>query len=289
MPATTTARTQALSIPLGKSVVTATVWLPADAPTGGIVVHPATATPERFYAAFAEYITGRGLAAVTYEYRGTGEAGKPREQPELRMRDWMNDEVPAVAAAARERLAGLPLFAIGHSIGGHALLLGNGIDDVDRFALVASHLAATRRIQSPLERARVAAVLNVVGPALSRTLGYMPSKRLGLGEDMPAAAMIEWGDWARKPGYFFDDPTMDAAQRAAGVTKKVLAVGASDDPWASPRQVDALVAHLTNASVERRTYEPAELGAVNVGHHGLLRRGVGERMWPELVDWLMAA
>ncbi len=287
--ASKTARSERIAIPLGTSTLNATIWLPEQEHVGVIIIHPATATPERFYSSFAEYATSRGLAAVTYAYRGTGTALDARKYSHLRMRDWMNDEVPAVARATRERFPTLPISAVGHSIGGHAMLLGNGIDDVHRFALVSSHLAATKQIAVPAERARVAAVLNILGPSLSRTLGYMPGKRLGLGEDMPSAAMIEWGRWARKPGYFFDDPTMQAAERAASVTANVLAVGASDDLWASPRQVDALTSRLTSANVERRTYTPTQLGAKRLGHHGLLRRSVGEVFWPELVDWLTAA
>lgn len=262
------------------------VHLPETEPAGVVVVHPATATPERFYAGFAGYLTGRGLAAVTYDLHGTGASGRPRDHRGTRMRDWMSQDVPAVAAWTRERFAGLPLFAVGHSLGGHAMVLGHGIDGVERFVTVASHLASTRRIESPAERMRVAAVLNVVGPALSRAFGYMPARRLGLGEDMPAGAMLEWGRWARTDGYFFDDPTMGAAEAAARVTVPALMVGASDDPWGSPAQVDALAARLASAPVTRRTFTPAELGVAKVGHHGLLRRGVGERAWPELVDWL---
>jgi predicted alpha/beta hydrolase len=101
--------------------------------------------------------------------------------------------------------------------------------------------------------------------------------------------MIEWGRWARKPGYFFDDPSMGAAERAAAVDRDVYAIGAVDDPWASPRQMDALISRLTSARVERRTYSPVELGVAKLGHHGLLRRQVGEAAWPELVDWLTAS
>ena len=29
-----------------------------------------------------------------------------------------------------------------------------------------------------------------------------------------------------------------------------------------------------------------ELGVPRLGHHGLLRRGTGEAIWPDLIDWL---
>ena len=182
-----------LRLPVAGDVIRGTVWTPAAEPAGVVVVHPATATPERFYSTFAEYLASRGLAAVTYDYRGTGRSGDPRRHGHLRMRDWMATDVPAVADWTRSHFPGLPLTAVGHSIGGHALVLGHGTEDLDRFAVVSSHVADTRTVTPRRERLRVAVMLHAVGPALSRALGYMPGKRLGIGEDMPTAAMLEWG------------------------------------------------------------------------------------------------
>ena len=56
----TPVRTESLSVPVGSETVVGTVWLPTQEPSGVVVVHPATATPERFYTAFAEYVVGRG-------------------------------------------------------------------------------------------------------------------------------------------------------------------------------------------------------------------------------------
>ncbi|MDJ1371862.1 alpha/beta hydrolase family protein [Gulosibacter molinativorax] len=279
--------TQRVSIPVSSDAIAGTITLPEGEPSGVVIMHPATATPERYYGALAAYIASRGLAAVTYDYRGTGASGSPRAFRNVRMRDWMGIDVPHVAEWTRREFRGLPITAIGHSIGGHALTLGYGVQHLERFALVSSHVGATRKIEPIGERMRVGAILHAAGPALSRALGYMPGKRLGLGEDMPLGALLEWSKWVQQPSYFFDDPTMHAQARAASVDRDVLAIGASDDLWASPQQMDALTNHLLRARVERCTYTPAELGAAKIGHHGLLRRNVGEPVWPELVDWLV--
>ncbi|MEV0393722.1 alpha/beta hydrolase family protein [Polymorphospora rubra] len=275
-----------VTVPAGGAIA-GTLWLPAGGPRAVVVVHPATATPERYYAGFGTFVTANDCAAITYDYRGTGRSGTPRANKRLRMRDWMSQDVPAVAEWVGGRLPDVPQVAVGHSLGGHALALNHGTGSLRAFATVASHAGVTRTIPSAGERRRVALVLDVLGPTLARTIGYMPGRRLGLGEDFPAAAMLEWSGWSRRPGYFFDDLTMDAAARAAAVVAPVLALGASDDPWATPRQIEAITDRLTSTTVTRRTYTPAELGATRVGHHGLLRRGVGERAWPALLEWLL--
>ncbi|GIE85201.1 alpha/beta hydrolase family protein [Actinoplanes regularis] len=267
--------------------ITATIFSPAS-PEAVLVVHSATATPQGFYASFAEYLAGNGIATVTYDYRGTGLSGAPRDHRDLGMRDWISADAPAVAAWTAERFPGLPRLALGHSLGGHVIALGAAGTGLAASVIVASHLANLRTIPSRLERARVRLLLHVLGPAFGRLLGYVPASKMGLGEDLPAAAMKQWGAWARLENYFFDDPSMRARERSAAVTGPVLAVGTSDDPWSTPPQMDALTRHLTGAEVERRTYTPAGAGVPAIGHHGLLRRSMRDAVWPELLAWLHA-
>ncbi|WP_433825633.1 alpha/beta hydrolase family protein [Actinoplanes sp. CA-015351] len=263
--------------------IVGTLREPDDEPTAALVIHSATATPERFYTNFATYLADNGIATVTYDYRGTGRSGSPRANRGLGMRDWIEYDVPAVADWTAARFPGLPRLAIGHSIGGHALALGNGTAGLSGIVLLASHAASAAAIP---ERRRVRLLLHVLGPALAVTLGYVPARRLGLGEDIPAAAMRQWGQWARLDNYFFDDPAMNAAEKAATVTPPVLAVGFTDDKWAIPSRIDLLTSYLTATQVERRTYAPSDGGVSAIGHHGFLRRGVQDTLWPELLTWL---
>lgn len=287
------AQGQHVSIPVLDTHVTGTLWLPflqeprPSAPIGLAVINSATATPQKFYSTLAQYLNTRGLAVVTYDYRGTGESGDPRDFKHVRMRDWMSQDVPSVVQWAQSRVPDVQTYVIGHSIGGHAITLGYGMQGVDKGVIMAAHLASTKSIEDTSERLRVAAILGVVGPTLGRVLGYVPGKKMNLGEDITTAAMLEWSSWSKKPNYFFDDPTMNAISRASSVEVPTLVVGATDDPWASPRQVRALTKYMNQDSVTYRSFSPSELGVKTVGHHGLARRNVGEVAWKEIADWLL--
>lgn len=275
-----------IPVPAG-GAVSGTLRLPAGAaPAAAVVIHPATAVAERLYTGFAEYLAGSGFAVFTYDYRGTGGSGAPKAHRELRMRDWMDQDVPAAAAWMAARFPDVPHLAVGHSIGGQALALNNGTSGLSGFVAVASHAGVTAAIEDRRERLRVRLVLRVLGPAAARLLGYVPGRRMGLGEDMPAAAMLEWSRWSRRPGYLFDDPGMHAADRAAAVRAAVLAVGFTDDLWATPGQIDAFYGRLVSAAVERRCYSPADGGVPAIGHMGFFRRGVSGTLWPPVRDWL---
>lgn len=268
--------------------VHATLYKPAAEPRGVLIIHPATATPQGFYRSFAQYAAATGLLVVTYDYRGTGLSGQSRSFARIRMRDWIQLDIPAVNQWAANTYPELTRYALGHSVGGHGLALDYGTEKLTRAVIVSSHIANIHSIESFWERQRVRLVLHWIGPLLSRTLGYMPGRRLGLGEDIPAAAMFEWASWNSKPGYFFDDPSMNAAERTAKVRTPLFVVGSTDDPWANPSQMDRLAATLLNAQLLRRTVSPQELGKPEIGHHGLLRRGIGEPVWNEILHWLHA-
>lgn len=271
----------------GQSNIVGTLLMPQETPVGFLTIHPATATPARFYTNFAEYAVERGLAVLAYDVRGVAASGPAREHTRLRMRDWMQQDAGAVAAWARSEFPELPKVALGHSLGGHALLLGNGAEDLHGIVTVGTARAALRDITPVTERLRVGFILRALGPLISPLVGYAPGKRLGLGEDIPTAAMLEWGRWVRMSEYFFDDPTLGATARMARLRTPVLATGASDDNWASPAQIDALLDHVRLAEVQRRTFTPQELEVRRIGHHGLLRRPVAEIAWPEIVSWLL--
>ena len=274
--------------------VSGTLWHPAGhSPRGVLLVHPATAVPERLYRRFAAHAAERGLAVVTYDWSGTGQSGEPRAHRHVRVRDWLDVDAPAVTAWARDRHPGLPMVAVGHSVGGHALILGAGRGDLAACATIACHAGVTAAIPDRRERLRVGAVLSVLGPGLGRLLGRVPGSALGLGEDMPTDAMVEWGRWTRLPGYFYDDPTMHAEHRAAQVTGPVHAMGFTDDLWATRQQIEAVHGGLTHADLALEMVDPSELGVSRIGHMGFFRVDPSrpqvhtEGLWPRVLDPLL--
>lgn len=266
----------------------ATLWH-AAADRAVVLVHPATAVTQRFYEAFAHYLHGLGFTVLTYDYRGTGRSrGADLRACTTTMADWMEQDNGAVTRWAAARFPGLPLLAVGHSVGGHAIALSSATALLRAGVLVASHAGVTRTVRGALERARVWCVMRVLAPVLCRLLGYMPGRRIGLGEDLPRSVMLQWSRWTTLPGYFLDDPAMDARRRMARVRVPLLALGFTDDPWANPRAMDILLAPLDNARLERRTLVPRDAGLAAIGHMGFFRRQCAERVWPQVGDWLLA-
>jgi predicted alpha/beta hydrolase len=277
------------AIPTANGAALGATLFPAAEPKALVLIHPATAVTQAFYEAFARYLAGIGLAALTYDYRGTGASrGASLRGETVTMAGWMLEDVPAVGRWARARFPHLPLLAVGHSVGGHALVLSGDQDAVRAGVLVASHAGITRTIRGRAESARVWCVMRVLAPLLCAIMGYMPGRRIGLGEDLPRGVMLEWSRWTTLPRYFYDDPALDAEGRAARVRMPLLALGFDDDPWANPHAMDILLARLTAAPVERRQVDPRALGLAAVGHMGFFRKRCGAALWPQAADWLLA-
>jgi len=267
----------------------ATLHLPCRAPPVGLVlVHAATAMPARYYAPFASALAGHGLAALTYDYRGIGASRPPRLRGfGARMRDWIDLDAEGAMAWARAAYPGLPLLAVGHSLGGHAIGLCDGSRHLAGAALVSSAVAWIGYVQGATERLRVRSLLQVVGPALVRACGYAPMRRLGMGEDLPGPAFREWAHWIGQRRYFFDDDTMDAAARFARVQASLLLVGADDDPWTPAPAIDLLGSYFTGALCTRWHIAPSDTITGRIGHAGFFREEHGNTLWPCLINWLL--
>jgi predicted alpha/beta hydrolase len=278
-----------LAIPTANGAHLAAVIWPAPAPKGIVLIHPATAVTQAFYEPFARYLAGIGLSTLTYDYRGTGRSrGASLRGEAVTMADWMNEDVPAVTRWAAARFPDVPLLAVGHSVGGHAMILSGDRQEVRAGVLIASHAGVTRTIRGRAEQARVWLVMRVLAPLLCAINGYMPGRRIGLGEDLPRGVMLEWSRWTTLPRYFYDDPVLDAARRAAAVRMPLLVLGFDDDPWANPHAVDILLAGVTRAPIERRQVDPQALGLAGIGHMGFFRKRCAHTLWPQVGDWLLA-
>ncbi|MDN4058997.1 alpha/beta fold hydrolase [Massilia sp. YIM B02769] len=280
--------TEAIRIPITAAADIGARLFAASTPRGVVLVHPATAVTQGYYEAFARYLCGLGLHVVTYDYRGTG-ASRPAQLRgfEVSMSDWMLEDVGAVTRWARLRFPALPLLAVGHSVGGHAIGISPDTAHLRAALLVATHAGITRTILGRAERLRVWCVMRVLAPLLCGLLGYMPGRRIGLGEDLPRGVMLEWSRWTTLPRYFFDDAALEAARRMSRVAIPLLVFGFDDDPWANPGAMDILLSGYTSAPLERRQFNARSLGLPGVGHMGFFRRRCEATLWQEAGAWLL--
>ncbi|MEY2229811.1 MULTISPECIES: alpha/beta fold hydrolase [Streptomyces] len=257
----------------GPQRVVTQVLEPAGVARAVVLIWPAMAVGASYYAPLCAELARLGIASVSADLRGQGESG-PRSgrasrqgYDELAARDW-----PRVVAAVRERFgADVPLYLLGHSIGGQisALYTAREPKGVDGLVFVAAGSVDFRGF-------RGAGALRVLlstqlAASIARLWGYFPGHRLGFGGRQPARLIRDWARIARTGRFEPAGADLVYADALAAVRLPVLAVSVAGDALAPPTAVDRLCAVLPACTVERWHYEPEP--GVRVDHVRWARHG----------------
>ena len=267
----------------------AALLIEAPRPRGAIVLNGAAGYPREFYLRFAGYCAERGYHTLLYDYRGTGaSASKPLSADPARMSEWGRLDMPAALEFMARRFATLPLFTVGHSVGGQ---LGPACPNQ---ALARAHVmlaASTGYWRAEPAPFRYAALFFwwVYGPLTLALWGYVPHSPLWRGQPLPAGVFRQWRTWCMRPEHF--GPDLDgelAGNQFAACRGPLLVWGFSDDPIANPQTVAALLAHYPRAQIEQRWTHPAQVGARHIGHRGFFSARHRDSLWRAALDWIDA-
>ena len=250
-----------------------TVHRPAEAMVAVAVLHGATGVPARFYGAFAGWLAARGIGCLTYDYRDFGASGEARGSPAT-MTDWGVRDQQAARDWVSEAHSGIPLWVIGHSLGGMTLPFQTRLDRIDRVICVASGAVHVRDHPWPYRAlAHAFWAPGLVG--LARRLGYLPARALGLGRDLPAEVYAQWRLWCTSRDFHGADPALGTA-RPEGLTCPVRMVAVADDDLCPPKAVWRLMGAYPQAWKSQAVIRPEAFGMARIGHLAVL----GERGAP---------
>lgn len=267
-------------------VLAGTIHAPA-APSAVLVVLSALGVPRGYYRHFAAFLAGRGVAVLTFDYRGVGGSrrGPVRRDPATLL-DWARLDVSAAIDHALDRWPGLPRWGLGHSFGGQAFGLSPRGRDLDGAVVVAAG-SGDLSLYPPALRRKYAVLLGGVVPAVGGLLGYVPG-RFGIGVDLPAGVVGQWARWCLTPDYARGALGRDAVHHDR-ITAPMRFYDFPDDHMAPPAPAAALRAWYSAAPITHRTIAPADLGLAAIGHFGFFRPGPTERVWAEIADAVVGA
>jgi alpha-beta hydrolase superfamily lysophospholipase len=130
-------------------------WLPVE-PRGAVVLVHGFAEHSGRYEEFGSWFAQRGFAIHAFDHRGHGRS--PGTRNYVRRFDEFLDDVAALEGLAKQESPGLPLFIVGHSMGG----------------LISAAYARERKPQG-------VAGLALSGPALMPPAAFPGSQRLLIG------------------------------------------------------------------------------------------------------------
>lgn len=244
-----------------------------------ILVSPATGVKKRLYTKFAEYMQQHGYSVLTWDWSGVGDnlQGALKDN-QTRMRDWAEQDLNSVIEYCLQHFSGKQLFLVGHSFGGQALGLVKSISAIQAICTVATQHGYWKnwpRSQQP----RLAALWFGLIPGLTPLLGYFPSKKLGLGENLPKEVALQWARWGRHPQY------INEYQGHQQMTQPILAYSIEHDFFAPQAAVHALHQQYQNCAVQYRHVTAAELNIKEIGHFGFFQQEACAPFWQEIVQF----
>jgi predicted alpha/beta hydrolase len=262
------------------------LFQPRERAIGAILIGGATGVPQRFYAAYARWLSRQGWAVMTFDYRGIGLSREgPLSQDPARMRDWGRLDLPAALDTLALWVPERPLHLIGHSVGGQMLGFMPNHHRLGSAVMLASGFGYWGNM-APGYGAMVRALISVLGPVLYRLLGYAPNSAIGWGEDLPRGVAEDWFRWCRRPDYYAELLAQQRRSYFDDVRLPVLAMSFSDDPIATEANVTAQLALYSAADVTRLRLRPAEFERSHIGHLHFFSSKMPETLWRLPLDWL---
>lgn len=254
------------------------------APRAAVVLNGATGVPQGYYRHFARWLAAeRQMACLTYDYADFGESARmhPRRS-NATMQSWALVDQPAARQEMRRQHAGLPLWVIGHSLGGMLMPLQGDLDDVARMIVVAGGLVHHHDHPWPY-RALALAFWFGHAPVVARVLGYLPGRALGFGADLPAGVYWQWRRWCTTRGGYLPEVGQGLPQprwQESGIPVDLIAL--SDDDVVPPDCVWRLAEVYGDVAQTRTVLTPQDAGSARVGHLGAFARA-NAQLWPRLV------
>jgi predicted alpha/beta hydrolase len=197
-----------------------------------ILLHPMMASRKIWQRGFVAVLNEAGLRTLALDFRGHGES-LPRSSAEggVGYDELVGEDIPAVCQAARQRWPAQRLTLVGHSLGGHSAVasVSTGACEPDALVLMATNVWVPKDEQHPVLRARKAAIARAC-QMVTRAVGYLPARALGIGSDDESARLTEgWIGWWQSNAWTSSDGALDYHQAMPRVTVPVLGIGSLGD------------------------------------------------------------
>ncbi len=235
-------------------------WFAATHPRGNLVLMPALGVAARFYLPLADALCHAGINVALVEQRGHGQSAlRPSWRVNFGFREALVHDIPAVLDFVSARAPTLPIYLMGHSLGGHyAAITAGRMPSRIRGVIVAACGSPWVGAFTGNTR-RQLRVLVAALPVLSLLCGYYPGDRVGFGGREARRLMADWRDLAKHDVYVARglDENLEAGINA--YRGPVLALRMAEDPYAPKEAMDSVCDRFQNARIDRQLFTAAQL------------------------------
>jgi predicted alpha/beta hydrolase len=267
--------------------IAARFFSPGAAPKGAVLIVPAMGTSQDYYRAFATWLAREGFLVATFDYRGTGRSRSGTLRGfKADILDWARLDCAAMIEALGNENPGLPLYWIGHSLGGQIFALVPNRSRVAKAVTVATGSGYWRE-NVPSLRPKAWWLWFVVTPLALALWGYFPGKTLRKIGDLPRGVMAQWRAWCLDPDYSYGAESDAVRAEYAAVRTPIVSLSFSDDEMMSLRNTEAMHSYYSGAPRRMKRLTPQDIGVPRIGHFGFFRSAFEASLWkPHLLPEL---
>ena len=252
---------------------------PAGEARGVVLIVPAMGVEQRFYAAFAQWLAERGFVTVTFDYVGMGLSRQgPLRDLQVDVIGWGRHDCSAMLDAVTAAAGTLPVFWIGHSLGGQILPFVRGSERIRRVFTIATGSGYWRENTRSL-RNRAWLLWHLIAPLVTPLAGYFPGQRLGMVGDLPRGVIEQWRRWCLHPEYAVGAEGEAVREAYSAVRTPITAISFTDDEMMSGRNTESLHGFYRAAPQTAKRIAPTQIGVERIGHFGFFRRQFAESLW----------
>ncbi|WP_298259903.1 alpha/beta fold hydrolase [uncultured Litoreibacter sp.] len=262
---------QEVSILSGARKLAGHVFMPSENPRAAVVLNAATGVPMRYYRPFAEWLAQEhDLTCLLYDYRDFGASARQHvRSSNANMTDWGVHDQQAARDFMRAHFPDVPLWVIGHSLGGLLVPFQKDLHEIDRLITVGSGPVHVSEHPWPYQ-AMARFFWFGAGPVATLALGYLPAKRLRFGPDLPAGVYWQWRNLCTRRDYVMRDigkkmPFPDWTS----LSGRVKFVAIEDDYMVPPSVVWRSMEFFQQATKTQALLKPKTYGLEKIGHIGV--------------------
>lgn len=259
--------------------ITARFFQPEPAAKAAILIAPAMGVQQKYYAAFAHWLSQQGFLVATLDYRGIGlSRSQSLRGFKADIFDWARLDCAALVKKISTTVDGRPIYWIGHSLGGQIFPLLPELAPITKMIAIASGSGFWRDAPRRLRQWSWFFWYLVVPVSLA-LCGYFPGTRLRKVGDLPRDVMAQWRRWCLHPEYAVGVEGAQIRQLYAQVRIPVTSLSFTDDEFMSAQNVTALYDFYTAAQKTMKRISPEDVAVERIGHFGFFRPQFRDTLW----------
>jgi predicted alpha/beta hydrolase len=239
----------------------------------------------------ASALAAEGLGVVAFDLRGHGESGPSAlDGGAYTYDDFVQRDIPALVAFARERFPGQRVALVGHSLAAHAGLASSGVlpeRGPDAIVSIAGNIWLPSMERSRLRAAAKTAILRG-WLGVAERWGHFDPRPLRMGTDAVALPYVRqfWQMWS-EDHYGSVDGRTDYLEALGRVQIPVFSLASAGDRLlAHPESVARFMDRVGSAKKVSRVVRHGEMGPKAPDHMGLVTRTSSAPLWGEIARWL---